>query len=403
MSSLIWSPDQLAAVDAHTKAVAEGDPDQCMAGAAGTGKTSLVTELCARFRDQGWGIRLFAPTGKAASRLHQVTGEEVVTIHSALFGRVQERDDGSPIFLDPRAPCPERTISVIDEGSMVDVYVHNKFIEKLPRGALALFAGDDGQLPPVDGPWGPHFDRPTSRLSTPHRQALDNPIIAIATDVRNGGRLPQGEQGDAYARRSIDILALAEQIAERRRAGIDLMVLTWDNTLRMKLNDRIRAALGRTQPIEAGDKLVVRINAYALGVRNGERLTVQSAVPWVTTPQGERAQRRGETSTEDEETWWVRTEEGVHVWVHLPSLDQDQVAFRQARKGAKATQGFLWLHVHKGEASTVHVAQGSEYDEVHFVLGKATRSLAARDRDLARKLVYTALTRAKKRFYAHDL
>lgn len=404
MPDLVLSADQARALDVIEEALAVKQRVLCLTGPAGSGKTALVRILASRLRAGGWGVVLLASTGKAAARLQEVTREGASTIHSVLFGRVTDREDGTPCFSDPRAPCSGRTLVVVDEASMVDSSLHRELVRQLPRDAALLYVGDREQLPPVAGEWGPDFEHPTVVLTEIHRQALGNTIVAIATLVREGGKLPRETRGEAYSRVSQDILEVVDEVVARRERGEDVAVLCWTNELRQAFNRQVRRRLAREAPICPGDRLVVGLNNRVVGRMNGEVLVVAQASLWLDLPEGRRAAQEQTLTPFERGAWWVRAACGARFWAHPELIGASVKDFKgRMARDLRATRGMLWLHVDYGEALTVHRAQGSEFSRVVFLLNGATRFLAAQDPVLARRLVYTACTRARETLQVVDL
>ena len=116
------SPDQEHARQAILSALSEGAPVSVLVGPAGSGKTTLLRALLA---DLTRDVTLLCPTGKAAARLTEVTGQRARTVHRALYGRVKEVDDEQGrtrlVFDGKQAPCPPGGLVVCDEDRKVDM------------------------------------------------------------------------------------------------------------------------------------------------------------------------------------------------------------------------------------------------------------------------------------------
>jgi exodeoxyribonuclease-5 len=380
-----------------------------LTGPAGSGKTTLVRTLLRLLRGRGMKGKLCAPTGKAASRIRDVTGEDATTLHAALFRGVGQKADGSPVFFNAESPCENDEVLVVDEASMVDTWLYRQAMEKLSARSFALWCGDREQLPPVSGPWGPNFEHPTVALTTVCRQALDSPILHAATEIRMGKRMPEGALGEAYLKERTDFSNVIDRIVQARREGQDTTVLTWRNEMRQKINTAVRKRLGRTEVLEPDDRLLVRGNNPSLRRMNGEVLIVESMIPWVETPLGNAAVSTRRATPFEMELLEVRTRCGITALVHptlfgVPSSEYRATLYFKGTRDPNpqflaATAPYRHLHVDYGEAMTVHAAQGSEFDHVLFVLDSASRWIAQQDVAMARRLCYTAVTRAKKSIY----
>src|SRR5688500_11043036 len=160
-------------------------------GYAGTGKTTLARKIAENVE----GDVLFAAfTGKAAQVMRNKGCPGARTIHSLIYrprGEKPEKETGElqPAFaLNRTSEVRKAKLVVIDECSMVDQKLG---LDLLSFGTPILVLGDPGQLPPVkngEGGGGFFTERaPDVMLTEVHRQAMDNPIIALAGKVREGG------------------------------------------------------------------------------------------------------------------------------------------------------------------------------------------------------------------------
>jgi exodeoxyribonuclease V alpha subunit len=155
-------------------------------GGPGTGKTTLIRALCEVFKIQNLKVVLSAPTGRAARRLSEVTGEKAFTLHK-LLGFDYENQTFDKNFANPL----ELDIFIVDEASMVDTILMYRLIEAMPPSASLMLVGDTFQLPSV-GPGNILSDIIESdrvkifSLTTIFRQAKQSPIIMYAHSIRNG-------------------------------------------------------------------------------------------------------------------------------------------------------------------------------------------------------------------------
>ena len=176
-----FSPEQDAALKAVAQWLKTGRPQVFrLFGFAGTGKTTLARHIA----DGIDGDVLFAAfTGKAAQVMRAKGCGNARTLHSLIYrprGETTEEKTGevSPTFaLNRRSPAAKASLIVVDECSMVDEALGK---DLLSFGAPVLVLGDPGQLPPVSG--GGYFTeaQPDALLTEVHRQARENPIIAMA-------------------------------------------------------------------------------------------------------------------------------------------------------------------------------------------------------------------------------
>src|SRR6478736_5211931 len=158
-------------------------------GYAGTGKTTLARHIA----DEADGeVKFAAFTGKAASVMRGKGCRDASTIHSLIY-RARESGEEIPSFdLYDEAPASKADLIIIDECSMVDAELGR---DLLSFGVPVLVLGDPAQLPPVQG--GGFFTEgePDAMLTEVHRQAVDDPIVRLSMQVRNGERLALGEYG----------------------------------------------------------------------------------------------------------------------------------------------------------------------------------------------------------------
>lgn len=304
-----WSPQQDAALKAVSEWLKGGSPQVFyLAGYAGTGKTTLARHLA-----EGVSGRVLygAYTGKAAHVLRQKGCGGASTLHSLIYhpkdksrARLKHLEQNlmallaharvdNPNILDEEVEgaqdllreiqeehhnlsqpafqlnfdsllC-EAALLIIDECSMVNGQMGQ---DLLSFGSPVLVLGDPAQLPPVGG-GGFFTDRePNIMLTEIHRQARDNPIIALATDVRNGKGIIAGSYG------SSSVIHRSE-LDEGDPLKHD-QILVGRNKTRHASNARMRELIGYEEswsPVP-GDKLVCLRNDHDIGLLNGSLWSV---------------------------------------------------------------------------------------------------------------------------------
>jgi exodeoxyribonuclease V alpha subunit len=158
-------------------------------GGPGTGKTTIIKCLLELYKSHGKKVVLCAPTGRAAKRMTETTGEEAKTIHRLLeIGKIE--DDKLGTIDEDIAPI-DADVLVIDEMSMVDIFLMNYIVKALFLGSKLVLVGDSNQLPSV-GPGSILKDLieseqiPTVSLNKIFRQAAKSKIIVNAHNVNNG-------------------------------------------------------------------------------------------------------------------------------------------------------------------------------------------------------------------------
>ncbi|MFC4426010.1 ATP-dependent RecD-like DNA helicase [Deinococcus navajonensis] len=329
-----------------------------LTGGPGTGKSTTTRAVADLAERLGLEVGLCAPTGKAARRLGEVTGRTASTIHRLLgYGPAGFRHN----HLEP-APYD---LLIVDEVSMCGDGLMLSLLAAVPPGARVLLVGDTNQLPPVDAGLPLHAltrTAPTVTLSQVYRQAAENPIIRAAHGLLHGEAPAWGDprlnlieaDPDGGARRvALTVRELGGpsqvQVLTPMRKG-PLGVEMLNHQLQSLFNPGqggVRIADAEARP---GDVVVQTKNDYTNEVFNGTLGTVLKA-------------------------------EGGRLTVDFDGNIVDLA-------------GAELFNVQLGYALTVHRAQGSEWGTVLGVLHEAHMPM------LSRNLVYTALTRARDRFFA---
>ncbi len=171
-----------------------------LTGGPGTGKTTIVNGILSLFAQMGLKCLLAAPTGRAAKRLTEVTGQDASTIHRLLEAGI-DQNTGLMFFAKDEDNPLKADVIIVDEMSMVDIQLLHCLLQAIPRGKRLILVGDPDQLPPV-GPGYPFSDclrsqvLPTVRLTDIFRQAQESLI------VMNAHRINRGEMPDLRSRKS---------------------------------------------------------------------------------------------------------------------------------------------------------------------------------------------------------
>lgn len=163
-------------------------------GGPGTGKTTILNGILELFGQMQMKCLLAAPTGRAAKRLSEVTGEDASTIHRLLEANIDQNTGKMFFAKDENSPLKADAV-IVDEMSMVDMELLYALLQAVPQGKRLILVGDADQLPPV-GPGFPFSDMlrsgklPTVRLTEIFRQAQQSLIVMNAHRV-NHGELPE--------------------------------------------------------------------------------------------------------------------------------------------------------------------------------------------------------------------
>lgn len=398
-----WSEDQVRAIDAVMDALSRGEKVSLLAGAAGCGKTTSAIEISSLAAADGWHVKYLAPTGKAALRISEVVGQPAQTIHSALFRWVSIDKEGRPHFKDPRELGEGRmkTLYIIDEASMVGSSLHRAIVGNLHRGSSVLYLGDPAQLPPVGDSCGPDFDRPTATLLKVHRQGQGDPILDVATRLREGHKIPdediEGLDGKHYRRRGGSLAHVATWLVEHIQAGRDAVVLCYSNKARQQINNLVRAQLGHRGQgeIVPGEKLICKMNRKLLSRMNGEIFEVKGVRPFPVRDDGIEI-----------DASIIDTTDGDSMISHPSYIGLDKHALQKlAKRTAHLVNPDLWMPLDYAYALTVHASQGSEYQHVCLVIDSTMRYRVMNglmSYDMACKILYTGITRAQKTVLVWD-
>ena len=221
---------QLASEQRHAVTTALTSQLSVITGGPGTGKTLIQRFLLDIYRRKNRGAKIIccAPTGRAARRMEQSTGFPATTIHKALGLLAGEDGD----YCEPE--MLDADLIVVDEVSMMDIYLANHLFRSVPHGSQLVLIGDADQLPSV-GPGAVLSEIiacgavPVVRLDRIFRQSYGSRIAANAKLIRHGNlSLEYGEDFQFYD--SCDMSASAQQIEtlylqETSRYGVDNVAL----------------------------------------------------------------------------------------------------------------------------------------------------------------------------------
>lgn len=383
-----WSQQQSDALRAIETWLKTPDSPQVfrLFGYAGSGKTTLAkeTENMVPF-----GVQYAAFTGKASHVLRTKGCHNARTIHSLIYKPVVDPQNGKVDFvLDPLGEALEGVnLLVIDEVSMVDARL-GADLESF--GIKILVLGDPAQLPPIKGAGYFTDVRPDFMLTEVHRQALDSPIIRLATQARQKQRIAVGDYGDARVIRAGTVAKDDIMTADQ--------VICGRNKTRHALNRQIRRARGIDAIVpQIGEKLICLRNDRDKGFLNGTTWYVHSGE--VSNPAKLYANEFDEITPDPREmdSWFagsVRNVEVVpegedafyiatNVRIPMPFFlgTEDRLDWQDLRGMDQFTFGY---------AITVHKSQGSQWDKL--ILYDESDVF----REDAWRHLYTGITRAAK-------
>jgi len=365
-----WSPGQVTALDMagawlrQCRSERSGKlsrPIFRLFGYAGTGKTTLAKHLAS-----SCGLVVFAAfTGKAALMMQRNGCAAASTIHGLIYV-VEEGPNGAITFrLDKESGAAFADLIVIDECSMVGPDIGK---DLLSYGKPILVLGDPAQLPPVGGKGFFTDALPDFLLTEIHRQAAENPIIHMATELRHQRRLGFGSYGSSRVvpRGTLD----GSEVVSADQ------VLVGKNATRQQFNRRMRGINGITEDMPViGDRLVCLKNDKPLGIFNGGLFRMIEAKP----SHYDRTHFKMLVKSDD---FPNSRPIDVKVRKEFFTTGAQDIPWQELR----GTQQFDF-----GYALTVHKSQGSQWDDVIVY----DESGIARDEWW--RWLYTAVTRAAEK------
>lgn len=391
-----------------------------LSGYAGTGKTTIMRHLLESKSD----VTCATMTGKAMNvlkrKLGDLPGVQCRTIHNLLYKPIskfaQELIDerkqlAQELQTETRTTYQEKMLKrihdidtkldrldfarkepgeesqggliVVDEASMLPNHV---LADLADLGRPILLVGDDMQLEPVNGKSVLGELGVDARLTEVHRQALDNPILALATAIR---------EGNAAEVRAWPKLNFSADMAARADK-----VLCYTNRTRHHINRKLREANGFTGMFPVvGDKLMCVYNVRGYSMINGGEAICERDFTTEETEYGiigkGAVNYEGTVYPRDEdETLSFSLENFAAHYLDPRKVAADRAAMDQYTIN-KQEAGDTMRYFDYGYACTVHKAQGSEYEKVMIVddaqwLAKKPGGMQQRQRWL-----YTAVTRAQ--------
>lgn len=365
-----------------------------LSGGPGTGKTTTINTIIRYFDEEGMDILLAAPTGRAAKRMTEATGYEARTIHRMLEINGGMEDESRARFERNGENPLEADVVIIDEMSMVDIYLFQSLLEAVSVGTRLILVGDVDQLPSV-GPGQVLRDLIESKcfstvmLKKIYRQAGESDIVMNAHRINMGQKIALNNKSKDFfflPRNDVQVIYkhMIQLITEKLPRYVeaqpyDIQVLTpmRKGSLGVEtLNEILQRYLNPADPskqehttgeriFREGDKVMQIKNNYQLEweivSKYGIRIDSGSGV--FNGDIGTIRRIREESST-------VQVEFDEHRLVEYPfsQLDEIELAY----------------------AITIHKSQGSEYPAVLLPLLSGPKLL------MNRNLLYTAVTRARK-------
>ncbi|MBR5376024.1 MAG: ATP-dependent RecD-like DNA helicase [Lachnospiraceae bacterium] len=361
-----------------------------LTGGPGTGKTTIIKVMLEYFTEEGLDILLTAPTGRAAKRMSDATGYEAATIHRMLGVRGEEGAERRRFDHNRENPL-EADVLIVDEMSMVDIYLFRSLLSALVYGTRLILVGDENQLPSV-GPGAVLKDLIASgcyevvTLTKIYRQSEAGDIVTNAHNIRLGREIKLDNK-------SKDFFFLERNDGEKIIEGIDYLI-------RKKLPPYVGCRSEEIQvlsPMRKGMLGVENLNLRLQAILNPpDQKKWETETPAGTLRMGDRVmQIKNNYDLEWEITGknGIVTETGKGIFngdtgrIVSISSSHIMVRFEDGRQAVYKSDLFEELEL--AYAITIHKSQGSEYPAVIIPVIKGPAVL------LNRNLLYTAVTRAK--------
>lgn len=357
-------------------------------GGPGTGKTTILRGILELLGQNQLRCLLAAPTGRAAKRLTEVTGEDASTIHRLLEAGIDPATGKMFFARDAENPLKCDAV-IVDEMSMVDVSLLYSLLQAIPTGKRLILVGDPDQLPPV-GPGFPFGDMlrsgslPTVRLTEIFRQAQKSLI------VMNAHRVNQGEMPD--------LKCVSSDFFFMRRTSEEAVCALIRDLCATRLPQKMGIPTDQIQVLSPTRK-------GAVGTVNLNRL-LQAALNPQSPDKKERSYgdyqfREGDRVMQIRNNYdilWKKADGsavGAGIFNgdvgRIQTIDPASETLSVLFDDRLAEYDFTQLgELEPAYAMTVHKSQGSEYRAVILTAWNGSPYL------LSRSILYTAITRARE-------
>lgn len=351
-------------------------------GGPGTGKTTLIQCLIELFKDDG-EIELCAPTGRAAKRMTEATGREARTIH-----RLLEYNGSDEHFQrNADAPLSAKTI-IVDEMSMVDIFLMRSLLKAVKPGARVIFSGDKDQLPSVGA--GNVLDDliesgvvPVIRLTEIFRQAEKSAI------VKNAHRINRGENPVVNEKNTDFFLERSKTSANVLTSVLNLTKTRLPNYMNLDPMRDIQVMA----PLKKSEYGVFNLNALLQDALNPKGIKAEIR-------KGDTVFRLGDKVMQTKNNYnleWTKDDEsGLGVFNgdigFITQVDTEDKTLTITFDDGRVCEydGDAMEDIDLAYCMSVHKSQGSEFQAVVLVLFSGPPML------MTRNLLYTAVTRARK-------
>lgn len=364
-------------------------------GGPGTGKTTTINTIIRYFERKGMDIMLAAPTGRAAKRMTEATGHEAQTIHRMLELSGILSDEISNASFERNETNPlETDVVIIDEMSMVDIFLMNSLLKAIADGTRLILVGDANQLPSV-GPGNVLKDIIASgcfntvRLAKIFRQEEAGDIVVNAHKINEGELFEIGPS--------------SKDFPFIRRADANAIINALVTLVKVKLPAYTDCSPNDVQvltPTRKGSLGVERLNTVLQQFLNPpSNSKVEKEIGSIIFREGDKVMQ---IKNNYKIPWEIRGRNGIPIETGMGVFNGDMgivdninlylsemtVRFDEERY---VTYTFKETdELEHAYAVTVHKSQGSEYPAVVLPLLDGPRML------MNRNILYTAVTRARK-------
>lgn len=365
-------------------------------GGPGTGKTTTIKTILQLFTGQGKSIALAAPTGRAAKRMGEATDYPAKTLHRLLeyMGREdQEQEDRDFSLFQRNEENPlEYDVLIVDEMSMVDLYLMDALLRAVPVGCRLILVGDSEQLPSV-GAGNVLKDiiasqcMKTISLKKIFRQAMESDIVVNAHKINQGIEPDLGKKSkDFFFIRGQEPKQILENIAILMKEKLPKYLSTDPLSIQVmspqkkgllgveNLNRFLQERLnppGKNKPEYEGSGNIFRLGDKVMQIKNDYQLA------WEIPGNFNLPIESGEGVFNGD----------IGKITEINAYQKTVTVFFEEKKVVYSFQDLENLEL--AYAITIHKSQGSEYPAVLLPMYPGPKML------MSRNILYTAITRAK--------
>jgi helicase, recD/traA family len=365
-------------------------------GGPGTGKTTTIKTILQLFTGQGKSIALAAPTGRAAKRMGEATDYPAKTLHRLLeyMGREdQEQEDRDFSLFQRNEENPlEYDVLIVDEMSMVDLYLMDALLRAVPMGCRLILVGDSEQLPSV-GAGNVLKDiiasqcMKTISLKKIFRQAMESDIVVNAHKINQGIEPDLGKKSkDFFFIRGQEPKQILENIAILMKEKLPKYLSTDPLSIQVmspqkkgllgveNLNRFLQERLnppGKNKAEVEGSGNIFRLGDKVMQIKNDYQLA------WEIPGNFNLPIESGEGVFNGD----------IGKITEINAYQKTVTVFFEERKVVYSFQDLESLEL--AYAITIHKSQGSEYPAVLLPMYPGPKML------MTRNILYTAITRAK--------